>query len=194
MDPPSTAAGSGAGGDSQPQQADPRQLQPPSPRGASDNRFSVSPQLFVRSSDVLSKSGPKPPTRRRTRHKVLDSRLNSVDLPDGASGPSDGPPTLSQQRQYSVPGMGGNEADGAKPDYQEQVQTKGEAVVVVNAEKNGVAGPTVAVLEPEKDVGAVRTPFTAKPGTEEHGLAPQENIQLVVTAEIIYYLCPYLPI
>ena len=183
MDPPSTAAGSGAGGDSQPQQPDPRQLQPPSPRGASDNRFSVSPQLFVRSSDVLSKSGPKPPTRRRTRHKVLDSRYNSVDVPDGASGPSDGPPTLSQQqRQYSVPGMGGNEADGAKPDDQEQVQTKGEAVVVANAEKNGVAGPTVAVQEPEGDVGAVRAPFTAKPGTEEHGPAPQENIQLVVTA------------
>ncbi|KAL5469435.1 hypothetical protein EMCRGX_G030690 [Ephydatia muelleri] len=166
MDPPSsTVSSSGTGG-----HADTDSRLPPPP--TSENRFSTSPQLFVRSSDVLSKCGPKPPTRRRTRHKVFDARLSSGDSTDGANPPAPGD---SLQRLSNLSDGGGNEG-GTKPYEEQALKTGVEDVGGRNAVRNGTVA--ITVQEPEADAKTVHIILTTESEPDRnttHGSSFTEN-------------------
>ena len=171
MDPPSsTVSSSGTGG-----HADTDSRLPPPP--TSENRFSTSPQLFVRSSDVLSKGGPKPPTRRRTRHKVFDARLSSGDSTDGANPPASGD---SLQRLSNLSDGGGNEG-GTKPYEEQALKTVVEDVGARNAVRNGTVA--ITVQEPEADAKTVHIILTTESEPDRnttHGSSTENDVAVSV--------------
>ena len=162
MEPPSAAADSETGADSQ-VQADMRLRPPTSP--APDNRFSVSPRVFVRSSDVVSRACPKPPTRRRTKHKVFDTRLSSGDAPDGVIPPPDEKSQEQQQQQQqqqqsNAPSTTPDTSEyggGAKPNGEQAKEEMADA----NALRNGAV--TIVVQEPVVDAPDVHATANAEP-------------------------------